>query len=343
MQVFHNTRLALPWSAASERVKADQLRAAAEPFPLGALPDGALVLTAAVDVQGNRLEVLVMGWGPGLERWTVNAHVLPGDPADGAVWRDLDALLGVPLANSSGLWLVPEVVAIDTGAYTQDVYQYVRRCGRRVVGGRTQRTIAIKGANKPGRPIIATRPSKVDINQAGRVLRWGAELWLVGSDSAKDWLYSRLLVTTGEGAAHYSADLPDEWFDQLTAEAKRTRYVKGYKRIEWFKLNKGSRNEALDLMVYNLAAAHHLELHRKPAGWWEARRAQLHPPTRDMFAFADMPPPRVTQAPADATVGAPKPEAPPAPRLQPPEASPVPRPRPAQPRAHRPRSGSFLR
>ncbi|MDF5937634.1 phage terminase large subunit family protein [Pseudomonas aeruginosa] len=29
-------------------------------------------MTAAVDTQHNRLEMLVMGWGEGLERWTVD-------------------------------------------------------------------------------------------------------------------------------------------------------------------------------------------------------------------------------------------------------------------------------
>ena len=89
MQVFYNTRLAKCWDAAQETAKADTLKARAEDYPLRTIPAGVLVLTAAVDVQPNRLELMIYGWGEGMERWVIDYQVLWGAPSEDAVWRDL--------------------------------------------------------------------------------------------------------------------------------------------------------------------------------------------------------------------------------------------------------------
>lgn len=300
MQAFYNTRLAKCWDNVTERVKADQIRALAEPYKLGIAPMGALVLTAAVDTQGNRLECKIMGWGSMLERWVVGYHVVRGDPTEISTWNELDELLKLPVQHASGKQMTIRAVAVDTGGTAaQEVYDFCRKRKRRYVNGQEQRVLAIKGASKAGRPIISSRPSKVDINLRGIVEKHGCELWMIGVDTAKDWIYNRLLITTGPGAIHYSSELPDEYFTQLTAEHRKTRYVKGYKRAEWYKA-KAERNEAFDLMVYNLAAAHHLELHRKPEVWWGKLRDALLPPPVDMSVVVTAPPrnrPRVICTP----------------------------------------------
>jgi len=56
----------------------------------------------------------------------------------------------------------------------------------------------------------------------------------------------------GAGYMHFSDELPDEYFKQLTAEKIVTRYHKGFKRREFVKTR--PRNEALDCFVYALAA-----------------------------------------------------------------------------------------
>ena len=50
--------------------------------------------------------------------------------------------------------------------------------------------------------------------------------------------------------------------------------MRGHKRIEWVK-GKAERNEALDLMVYNLAMAHYLGLNRYKEHDWERIRQAL--------------------------------------------------------------------
>jgi phage terminase large subunit GpA-like protein len=270
MQVFYNTRLAKLWDSAEEMTKADELRqrAEAEGHRLGLVPAGALILTAAVDTQHNRLELLVIGWGEGMERWTVDFQVIPGDPADERTWALLDQKLKERYRHVSGVDLSICAVCVDSGGHhTDEVYQFTRL-------RRWRNVLAVKGSSKRGRPVLAQRPSKVDVTWRGATEKQGAELWMIGTDTAKDWIYNRYALETGPGALHFSADLPPDFFDQCVAERKVVRYVKGFKREEWVKA-KSERNEALDLLVYNLAAAQFLGLHRYHEPQWSSLRSAV--------------------------------------------------------------------
>ena len=66
-------------------------------------PAGALVLTAAVDTQNDRLEFKVVGWGPGLEGWVVDYQVIMGSPAEQTTWARLDELLLVSRRQLAGV------------------------------------------------------------------------------------------------------------------------------------------------------------------------------------------------------------------------------------------------
>jgi phage terminase large subunit GpA-like protein len=270
MQVFYNTRLAKVWDAAQEQTKADVLRQRArlEDFTLGSLSAAVLMITGSVDVQANRLEFMAMGWGVGMERWVVDYQVVAGDPADERTWAALDELLKAKYRHPCGVGLGILAVAVDSGGHhTDEVYQFCR-------ARRWRNVFAIKGASKPGKPVIAQRPSMVDVTWKGQTERNGAELWFVGTDTAKDWIYNRYPFEAGPGALHFANDLPDDFFDQCVAERKVARYIRGHKRIEWVK-GKAERNEALDLMVYCLAMAHYLGLNRYKEHDWERVRQSL--------------------------------------------------------------------
>lgn len=302
MQVFYNTRLARLWDAAQEMTKASELKARAEDYPLGSVPRGALILTAAVDTQHNRLELLVLGWGEGLERWVVDHQVIMGDPSDERTWALLDDKLKARYRHVSGVEMAICATAIDSGGHhTDEVYQFTRL-------RRWRNIIAVKGASRSGRPVLAQRPSKVDVTWRGTTHKQGAELWFIGTDTAKDWIYNRYAMNEGPGALHFSQDLPDDFYEQCVVERKVARYVKGHKRIEWVK-GKADRNEALDLLVYNLAVAHLLGLNRYREGEW----AKLRQSVSQGSLFAD-------PAPASAE---PPPVTPPQPASPPPTPAPV--------------------
>ena len=103
---------------------------------------------------------------------------------------------------------------------------------------------AIKGVGGEGRA-IAGKPSK---NNTVR-----CPLFPVGVDTVKDLLFSRLRIPEeGPGYIHFSDVLEDEYFKQLTAEKIVTKYHRGYQKRVFQKMR--TRNEALDCMVYALAA-----------------------------------------------------------------------------------------
>lgn len=325
MQVFYNTRLAKVWDSAVEQTKAEvlQARALLEDYVLGTVPVGVLVITGAVDVQANRLELMTLGYGAGMERWVIDHQVIPGDPADQRTWDLLDERLKVRYRHPSGVSLGVLAVGIDSGGHhTHEVYQFTRV-------RRWRNIFALKGASKPGKPVIAQRPSLVDVTWKGQTERNGAELWMVGTDTAKDWIYNRYSFESGPGALHFPRDLPDEFFQQCVAERKIARYVKGYKRIEWVK-GKADRNEALDLMVYNLAMANYLGLHRYGEQDWDKLRQAL----AQASLFEETPPAKQPVIEHDdddgdidnEPVSAPPPPARPAPRPTPPPSRPAPQP-----------------
>ncbi|MBF0188967.1 MAG: phage terminase large subunit family protein, partial [Magnetococcales bacterium] len=205
------------------------------------LPPGVVLLTAGADVQDDRLEVEIVGWGQDEESWSIDYRVLWGDPSSPAVWKDLDAVLTSTFPHSRQ---VPDMTiraaSIDTGGHhTLKSYAFCRaRQGRRVW--------AIKGKGGMGVPIWPRRPSR---SNKGRV-----PLFLVGVDAAKEALYARLrLSEPGPGFCHFPMERDAEFFKQLTAEKVMTRYHKGRPIREWKKRD-SDRNEALDCRVYAMTA-----------------------------------------------------------------------------------------
>jgi phage terminase large subunit GpA-like protein len=208
------------------------------------LPDDVLLLTAGVDVQDDRLEVEIVGWGRGEESWSIAYEAMYGDPSSAELWNRLDVMLQQKFDHPTKGEMVIRSICVDSGGhYTQQVYNYARlRAGRRV--------FAIKGIGGSGKPIVG-RPSK---NNIGKI-----NLFPVGTDTAKEVVYARLKISDeGEGYCHFPSNRGEEYFRMLTAEKKVTRYYKGRPRTEWAKIR--TRNEALDCRVYATAALSILNL-----------------------------------------------------------------------------------
>jgi len=277
LKKFMNTRAAVVWEQPGDSIKAHALKERVEPYQLGSIPPGGLVITAAVDVQDDRLEFKAVAWGMGEEAWIVDFKVIYGNPADDDTWVELVELLRQPMRNAWGhdLWI--RATAIDSGGHhTQRVYAFCRDYKHLNV-------YAIKGVGEAAKPVLGKR-SSVDFNYRGIQVKQGAYLYPVGTFAAKEQLAGWLRLN-GRGAhrVHFSKDLGDEYFSQLTAERLVTRWVGGKAKREWWK-PKSARNEALDLMVYNMAAAWIVGLPRWRASKWEELQRTLESP--DLFRQA---------------------------------------------------------
>ena len=234
MKVFKNTRLALTWDEEiTSDIKIDALHARNEDYQM---PEEVLYITAGVDVQDDRLECLVIGWGEDEQSWILGFKQFWGNPAISTVWNELYNYLNTPIhdrrINTTG---------IDTGGHhTQQAYAFVKQ-------NRHNRIKAFKGAKEIGRPIA---PRRANTNNKGKV-----PLFYIGVHAAKDLIYARLRIEQpGAGFIHFHKDYCDlEFFSQLTAEVKEKYIVSGQVVYRWIK-PEHKRNEVLDLTVYALTA-----------------------------------------------------------------------------------------
>lgn len=278
LQLFFNETLGETWELKGERSDdhALQARAKAEGLPIGTVPKGAMVLTAGVDVQRDRWEIGVWGWARGLESWTVDHAVIEGNPASEEDWQRVTAYLQrrYPQAwhvGSLGL----SAISIDSSDQTQDVYNWVRKHQHALPLLR-----AVKGSSEEHKPVLMPA-SSVEVNWKGQKWPSGLKLWSVGVDTAKDLLLGQLAIEQpGPGHVHMAADLPREWFEQLTAEQRVLAKVNGKDTYRWVK--RRPRNEVLDCRNYALHAAMGLGLHQFTDKRWQQIEAAVQPP-EDLF------------------------------------------------------------
>lgn len=246
LQAWTNTRLGEPFEDRSgELIDAADVQQKAEAWERTHLPAGVVVLVASVDVQDDRLELCIWGYGTGEETWLIDYQVIPGSPALADPWRQIDAIIQQRWPHPR---LIPDMpisaCCVDTGGHhSRMAYNFVRDKAER-------RVWAIKGHYLPGKPIW---PNKPTYKNKGRI-----PLYMLGTDAAKETIYSRLKIDSpGPGFIHLPSDLPASFYKGLVSERCVTRFVKGRAQRVWL-LPSGRRNEPLDLAVYGLAGLYGL-------------------------------------------------------------------------------------
>lgn len=242
LKTWTNTVLAETWEEKGETVEPESLFSRREAYEAD-VPEGVLVLTAGVDVQDDRLELEVVGWGLGKESWSIDYAVLYGDPETSDVWDRLDDQLRRPFFDAEGQAFTIKAAGVDSGNWTDIVYRFCAPRESRMI-------YAMKGEAGPGKPIA--RPAKRKHGKKRRPVN----LFLLGVDEAKTLLYAQLRQDRpGAGYCHFpiAEEYDRDHFDQLTAEKRVLRYVKGHPRPEWI-LPGGKRNEALDCRVLAMGA-----------------------------------------------------------------------------------------
>ena len=211
------------------------------------VPSGAYILTAGVDTQDDRLECEVVGWGKYGESWSIGKFILEGDPKYQRVWEKLDKILQSPFKHESGMDMKIMGMGVDSGGHrTEFVYAY---CKSRI----EQNVFCLKGDNAVETPILKISSSKAS--------KGAFRLYMIGVNSAKDVVYGHLTTKeVGPGYMHFprKPEYNEEHFKQLTGEKKDKTTGR------WSKFR--TRNEALDIRVYSMAALKILENQYYPNG-----------------------------------------------------------------------------
>ena len=238
----------------------------------GEIPSGVLLLTAAVDVQANRLEYEIVGWAEGFERWGILRGIVRGEPNRLETWQALDRVLDRTYRFCDGTPMTVARTFVDSGYATTTVYDYCHANMRR---GR----FPIKGKSGMGLPLLY---------RYGHPKQTNVILTILGVSNGKQEIMSNLGLTEhGAGYMHFPRD--DEflgvrgydsiYFKQLISEQKVIRKSGGVLFEVWEPITEHARNESLDLACYSLAAAQSC-IGKDPAAFWARRREIL----KDEFA-----------------------------------------------------------
>jgi phage terminase large subunit GpA-like protein len=320
---FWNSTLGLPWEYQTDMPRPDALATRAEAYAEFTIPWGGLILTAGVDVQHDRLAIVVRAWGVGEESWLIYWGEIFGSTLDATkgAWLDLDELLGRDFAHASGATLRVRAVSIDgsDGNRTEIVHAYVRP--RRARGYMT-----VKGAAEQtdDRREIYSTPKRVDLNKRNKPMRFGLDTFIVGTARAKDLILDNRLKLqgSGPGTLHWYAGVRPDYWEQLVSEVKAPSRTNRYRKA-WQKLA-GVRNEGLDCEVYALHAARSLKTNLMRAAHWQAIEQRLRQRTLidqpELAEVIDVPatePAQAAAAPLPVQTPATVPDTPPPPPLTP--------------------------
>lgn len=213
------------------------------------LPEGVLLLTAAVDTQDNRLEYEVCGWGAGEECWGILKGIILSPPNRSRAWQELDAVLDRVYKFEDGSGLKIRRTFIDYGGHFSGAV--IRYCEKNYTKGRC----AIIGRAGFGIPLYNGKLAK------SKYSTWMPIVQL-GVDDGKQEVMNRISVSEqGPMYFHFPLDEPgimsnrgydERYFKGLISEQRKTVKRNGTYQERW-EAASGVRNEPLDLRNYNLA------------------------------------------------------------------------------------------
>lgn len=256
MQAFTNLYLGLPYKPdsvieLSELDLLNRLEHYLDPTKPYQCPEQVLMLIASGDVQADRIELQVWGYGINYECWILNRFKFYGDPKlpkhiQGSPWASVEKILLNTWTRTDGVQLKIAAAGIDSQYLPDEVYNFVR--GYEF----TRNWWAIKGAKNPFAEIIPTKYSVIE-DKRSKYLR-------LGVNQEKQSLFARLKIRmpdnwNGEPIPkyiHFDESICDaEYFEQITSEHGVKKVAGNIEYILYVKKKNSLRNEALDLLVYN--------------------------------------------------------------------------------------------
>jgi phage terminase large subunit GpA-like protein len=241
-RVVRNTMAGLPYesvsSAAIDALSAATRERREQPWAVDALP--CILRTIGCDLGAHGIACQDVVHGPGYERWVMEYLNIDGNIRYNDLWDKWSA------------WVIerrPDAICVDAGWEQDLVCTQLLRVGVNLHEAGIA-VWAVKGQEGER----ALWPGPVDWGN----LRDGS-IWpiSIGVDQAKSAIYASLRTgrKAGPGVIHFTVDRRRSYFRELFSErevepgdrvGKRTRYVRRSKR---------QRGEALDTLVYALAAA----------------------------------------------------------------------------------------
>lgn len=134
MKTWINTTLGETWEERGKSADDDSIIGRRERYEAD-IPDGAVVLTAGVDVQDDRFEIEITGWGRGYESWGIKYDKIFGDLEKEETWDLLENYLDKEFYFASGSSLLIACTCIDTGGhFTTQCYKWLKKWSEKAKG-----------------------------------------------------------------------------------------------------------------------------------------------------------------------------------------------------------------
>nr|WP_283393100.1 terminase gpA endonuclease subunit [Photobacterium phosphoreum] len=214
------------------------------------VPTGVKFITLGSDVQHNRLEYVVLGWGLYGECWLVKYGVIDGSGYDTATYDELYDRCRAGWLDADGKTRRPSMAFLDAGDgnTTHVVLEWCQ-------GDSTGIFYPIKGSGTPGYPYVEAPYHDLEERKIYRETPI-----VLGVNRLKERIYSSLrLAQDKKGYVHFPLETPRDFLEGLTSEDPKETIVKGVRALV-FEHTRNVRNEKLDAWVYATAAAEFIAL-----------------------------------------------------------------------------------
>lgn len=235
-QSFYNTVLGLHYSDLQEEIDdiaLENLRD--DSFDLKNIPDSVLGIVVGCDQQLDRLEATVLGFNE-TELFVLGHRYFysPNCEIKGAkAYTDLATFCNQRFKTVSGRDLPVLKVAVDggNGRAMQTVHSFCQQY---------KKFEMIKGSSNTKGDLFKRSTSE------------GRQFYMLNVHEGKTWVRSLLNNAVADKTdapltIHFAHDLPDDYFEQVTAE----NLERSGSGVRWKQIT-GRRNEALDTLVYSL-------------------------------------------------------------------------------------------
>lgn len=245
LQTFYNLNLGQPFEDRTGGVEYQTVhRLKDDSMPNNKVPKEALFLTAAADVQRDRIEVEIKAWGDRFRCWGIDHRVFKGDTSNlyDPCWQQLAKIKDEKFTDKRQI----EIMLVDSGdGENRDVvYSFCDLYGDNLI-------LPLKG-------FVSTIRTKEKWKLAEIKDYDGLHLFEIYVDLYKNSLARYLSQAEPLGNNYpdgwftFASGYSDEYFRQLTTEKKvKVKTPGGLIVTKW---EQHGRNEAFDLNVYNLAA-----------------------------------------------------------------------------------------
>ena len=267
MKTFVNTKLGLAWRESGETPNHDRLYERRENYQPGMLPLGASLIVGGVDVQANRLEIMLVAFNRRQEKWLVEYKVIIGDVESDEVWDEAFEYMNTEFSVFGSKIRIPiTAFCIDAGYANIRVAAFAKRFAR-------NKCFMIKGT--PNGVTLLSKPRDMEIKQNGKSVKTGQKIWNIYPDVAKGELFRHLMLPSPEdgqafpnGYFHFHMNTDMDFFKGLCSEELRTKIVNGFPVYYYFKTYR--RNEQLDCAVYGRTCFAILGADRWDSETWDA-------------------------------------------------------------------------